>query len=100
MAGCRKLLCHELNNTSVMERTGFLSLVSNTCDLEKLCQKKSQTKTKPISNTKKRRKKKTNKASIYIYAYQLMVGYSKSSKTLLCQSFPGRNQCLLQGSIV
>lgn len=66
MAGCRKLLCHELNNTSVMERTGFLSLVSNTCDLEKLCQKKSQTKTKPISNTKKRRKKK-NQQSIYLH---------------------------------
>lgn len=53
-----------------------------------------------IKHKKKKEKKKTNKASIYIYAYQLMVGYSKSSKTLLCQSFPGRNQCLLQGSIV
>lgn len=47
---------------------------------------------------KKKTKKKILSTPIYIYAYQ--AGYSKSSKTLLCQIFLGRNHCLLQGFIV
>lgn len=37
-------------------------------------------------------------AATYILAYQLLLGYSESSKTVLQGIFPDRDQSLLQGS--
>lgn len=46
------------------------------------------------------RKSTKNPAATYISAYQLLLGYSESSKTALRGIIPDRDQSLLQGSNV
>lgn len=74
-AGCRKPLCQELHNIAVMEET-YVSI----CTIWETLQK--------------------TPAATYIFAYQLLLRYSKSSKTVLWGILPDRDQSLLPGSNV
>lgn len=87
-AGCTKPLCQELHNIAVMEETYVsirdIAVMEETyvsiCTIWETLQK--------------------TPAATYIFAYQLLLRYSKSSKTVLWGILPDRDQSLLPGSNV